>query len=217
VADPALSEPRPGDAPPSPAAVPSPAAPPTRPVEPDGPQGREGRGTRAAVEWLVIIAATVLVTLLIKTFLIQAFYIPTGSMEPTLMPHDRVLVNKVSYDIHAVHRGDIIVFKKPPTDNSPGVTDLIKRVIGLPGDRVSAHGEDVYINGLELNEHWLPTVDQNKTDNFGPVTVPKGEYFVMGDNRKDSDDSRFIGDIPAKLIVGKAFIKIWPLSSITLY
>ena len=190
------------------------AAPPDIAAGSQGTKGRNGRGWQTVVEWVVIIAATVLVTLLVKTFLIQAFYIPSGSMEPTLKPGDRVLVAKTLYSIH---RGDIIVFKKPPSDHAPGVSDLIKRVIGLPGDRISAHGGDVYVNGHQLNESWLPKVDRNVTSTFGPDKIPKGEYFVMGDNRTNSDDSRFIGDIPAKLIVGKMFIKIWPFTSVTLY
>ena len=211
--DPAVSDPRraidvpSGDVSPLPAVTGAPAPPVA------ARRGR-GRGSRAAIEWAVIIAATVLATLLIKAFLFQAFFIPSGSMEPTLKPYNRVLVAKALYTLH---RGDIIVFKKPPADTTPGITDLIKRVIGLPGDQISARGGHVYINGTELNEHWLPKVDQGVTSNFGPETVPKNDYFVMGDNRTDSDDSRFIGPIPKNLIVGKTFIRIWPLSELSLF
>ncbi|MGH9077529.1 MAG: signal peptidase I [Acidimicrobiales bacterium] len=207
MADPAFTDPRwvtdvpagqsPGGSPAVPASPPPPPA-----------ADRRRRGSKALFEWFVIIVATVLVTLVVKTFLVQAFYIPTGSMAPTLKPGDRVLVTKALY---SVNRGDVIVFKKPPTDHSPGATDdLIKRVIGLPGDRVSGRGGYVYIDGRKLDEHWLPAVDQGVTSAFGPDTVAQGEYFVMGDNRTNSEDSRFIGDIPASTIVGKTFVRIWP-------
>ncbi len=101
-------------------------------MNPAGPQpGR--RRVRVAVEWAAILVVAVLAAILIRSFVVQPFFIPSGSMEPTLKIGDRVLVNKLSYDFHSVHRGDIVVFEKPPDDNTPGVTDLIKRVIGLPG------------------------------------------------------------------------------------
>jgi signal peptidase I len=174
---------------------------------------RSGRGSRTLIEWLLIIGVTIVVTLVVKALLFQAFFIPSGSMEPTLKPGDRVLVAKTAYTIH---RGDIIVFKKPPTDNAD-ISDLIKRVIGLPGDTISARGGYVYIDGRKLAEPWLPKVDQGVTSAFGPEKVPSGDYFVMGDNRTNSDDSRFIGPIPKSLVVGKMFLRIWPLSSIKLF
>ncbi len=196
--------------------VPPPGSPPRPPPPvPSPPAHRAGGGPRKAlIEWTIIIAATVVVVLLLKTFLVQAFFIPSGSMEPTLKPGDRVLVAKAGMSIH---RGDIIVFKKPPTDTTAGIDDLIKRVIGLPGDQVSAEGGYVYIDGKKLGEHWLPRVDRGITTNVRPQTVPPNEYFVLGDNRINSDDSRFIGDIPGRLVVGKAFVRIWPLSSVTFF
>lgn len=176
--------------------------------------GSPNSGTRAIVEWIVIIVAALLVALIVKTFLIQAFWIPSGSMEPTLMPNDRVLVNKVSYDLHSVHRGDIIVLKRPPGETDLTISDLIKRVIGLPGDRIEAINGQVYINGKLLNEPYLPA--GTVTTQLPLQTVPKGQYFVMGDNRTNSRDSRFIGTIPRNLIVGRAFIIVWPLSRIGL-
>jgi signal peptidase I len=170
------------------------------------------RRVRVAIEWAAILIVAVLAAILIRTFVVQPFYIPSGSMEPTLKIGDRVLVNKLSYDFHSVHRGDIVVFKKPPNDNSPGVTDLVKRVIGLPGETISATNGQVYINGHPLNEPWLPRGDY--TSAFGPVQIPSSEYFMMGDNRGDSADSRIIGPIPQKLFIGRAFIRVWPLSRI---
>ncbi|MDQ6615149.1 MAG: signal peptidase I [Actinomycetota bacterium] len=152
----------------------------------------------------------------VKTFLIQAFYIPSGSMEPTLKPGDRVLVNKLSYDLHGIHRGDIVVFKRPPSEaaDDPAIRDLIKRVIGLPGDRIEGRDGLVYINGQLQKEPYLPP--GTVTTTLPLMTVPAGTYFVMGDNRGNSKDSRFIGPIPGHLIVGRAFVRVWPLSGLGL-
>lgn len=160
--------------------------------------------------------AALLVALVIKTFLFQAFYIPSESMEPTLKPGDRVLVNKLSYDVHSIHRGDIVVFKRPPAEaGNPAIKDLIKRVVGLPGETIEARNDGkVYINGKLLKESYLPA--GTITSNLAPRVVPSGKYFVLGDNRSNSSDSRFIGAIPGSLIVGRAFIRVWPLSSIDL-
>jgi signal peptidase I len=133
-------------------------------------------------------------------------------MEPTLKVGDKVLVNKLSYDFHPVHRGDVIVFKRPANDYSPGIKDLIKRVIGLPGETIEGRGGSIYINGQKLNEPWLPR--GTPTSDFTPVVIPAGQYFVMGDNRGDSADSRGFGPIKKNLIVGRAFLLVWPLSRI---
>jgi signal peptidase I len=163
---------------------------------------------RTFVEWVVILVLALGAALLIKTFLIQAFWIPSGSMLPTLRPGDRVLVNKISYDLHPVHEGDVVVFRRPPRDTSHDVSDLIKRVIGLPGERIEAKNGQVYINGKMLSQPYLPP--GTMTTNLPPQIVPKGEYFVMGDNRSDSYDSRYWGDLPGNLIVGRAFVRVWP-------
>jgi signal peptidase I len=134
-------------------------------------------------------------------------------MEPTLKVGDRVLVNKVSYHLHPINRGDIVVFKRPPGEaDDPTVTDLIKRVIGLPGDTIEARNGQVYINDKPLSETYLPA--GTETNNLPRQVVPRGKYFVMGDNRDNSRDSRFIGPIPGSLIVGRAFVRVWPLSSL---
>ncbi len=192
------------------------------PTDSDGPTAattrsarttRKGRTRRAVVEWFVIVAVAIVAAILLRTFVVQPFYIPSGSMEPTLMVGDKVLVNKLSYDFHPVHRGDVIVFRKPPNDYSPGIKDLIKRVIGLPGETISASNGSVYIDGRRLNEPWLPK--GTTTAAFPPVHIPKGEYFVMGDNRGNSADSRVIGPISGSLIVGRAFLIVWPIGRIT--
>ncbi len=152
------------------------------------------------VEWVVIVVVALVAALLIKTFAIQAFYIPSQSMEPTLLPGDRVLVNKLSYDFHPVHTSDIIVFRRPPNDTTPGIDDLIKRVIALPGQSVYVANCAVYINGKQLAQPYLPKGWQNPSSEYcttwtsnlpDPYKVPKGFFFVMGDNRKDSYDSRY--------------------------
>jgi signal peptidase I len=177
-----------------------------------GRPGKRGPSRRAIIEWGLILGVAVLAAVILRVFIVQPYYIPSGSMEPTLKVGDKVLVNKLSYDFHGVHRGDIVVFKKPANDFTPGITDLIKRVIGLPGETISAQGGSVYINGQKLNEHWLPR--GVTTNDFQPTHIPPGDYFVMGDNRGNSADSRVIGPIPKKLIVGRAFLLVWPPSRI---
>ena len=181
-----------------------------------------------------LILMAFILALLIKTFLVQAFFIPSGSMEPTLMPGDRVLVLKVPYYFHDPRRGDIIVFEDPNPKKVPdrsavggffhwmfqglGVQkpeneDFIKRVIGLPGDVVSAKGGKVYVNDEPLAEPYLTV----RTEDFASTTVPPGSLFVMGDNRGNSLDSRFgLGFIPIDKVIGKAELIIWPPSRIGL-
>ena len=175
-----------------------------------GKAGKKPPSTaRNLLEWVVIIAGALIVAVVVKTFLIQAFYIPSGSMLPTLHEQDRVLVNKLSYDLHPVNRGDIVVFKGP--DQAEGqVKDLIKRVIGLPGDIVESREGAMYVNGKPIKEDYLgPGIT---TGPLEPITVPPDHYFVMGDNRGNSKDSRFFGPIDKKLIIGRAFVRVWPLS-----
>ena len=158
-----------------------------------------------------MIVSALLVAFLIKSFLLQAFYIPSPSMTPTLQVDDRVLVNKLSYDLHGVHRGDIVVFRSPQDGPEK---DLIKRVVGLPGDTVEGRDGHVVLNGKELPEPYLP--DGVQTATFDLVTVSAGHYWVMGDNRPNSSDSRVFGPIPESRIIGRAFIKVWPLGSLGL-
>jgi signal peptidase I len=166
------------------------------------------------LEWGILIVSALVIALLIKTFLFQAFYIPSESMTPTLLKNDRVLVNKLSYHMHDVHRGDIVVFKAPPGID-PDVKDLVKRVIGLPGDTIEARADGhVYINGQKLEENWLPR--GVRTEIFQPIKIPPESYFVLGDNRGNSKDSRFFPShfIRKQDIVGRVFLRIWPLNRI---
>ena len=171
-------------------------------------------GLRNAVEWVVIIGGAFLVAFVVKTFLIQAFFIPSGSMLPTLHEDDRVLVNKLSYDLHDVHRGDLVVFERPENEAAGQIKDLIKRVVGLPGERIESRDGDVYIDGDLLEEPYL--ADGAETTGLEPQTVPEGHVFVMGDNRGDSMDSRVFHAINEDLIVGRAFVRVWPLPDLSL-
>ena len=179
-------------------------------------------------EAVIVVVVAVLVAVLLRAFVVQTFFIPSGSMEPTLQIGDRILVNKLSYHLHGVDRGDIVVFSRPPTENcgGPTVNDLVKRVIGLPGNIISVSGGYVYIDGKRLDETWLPASEQGvtvagppgNTSNLArPYRVPPNDYFVMGDNRTDSCDSRYWGPINRSLIVGKVELRVWPLSSLHLF
>jgi signal peptidase I len=181
---------------------------------PDSGERRGSSPLRGALEWVLILLGAVAVAFVIKTFLFQAFYIPSVSMEPTLKVKDRVIVNKLSYDFHEVHRGDIVVFKSPPGEESSTVKDLIKRVIGLPGETVEARDGQILIDGQPLTEPYLE--DVVRTGPMEPHKVPPGHVWVMGDNRPNSKDSRYFGAIDEDLIVGRAFVRVWPLPKLSL-
>jgi signal peptidase I len=174
---------------------------------------------RSIVEWVAVIVGALVVALVVKTFLFQAFYIPSASMEPTLEKGDRVLVNKLSYDLHDVNRGDVVVFELPEDKIGPdGIKDLIKRVVGLPGDTIETRDGVVYVNDRRLDEPYLAegTRTGDPTNGNNPAidrqVVPDGTVFVMGDNRSNSHDSRYAdrGPIPIDSIVGRAFVLVWP-------
>jgi signal peptidase I len=180
------------------------------------------------VETIVVVVAAVVIAILLRTFVVASYSIPSGSMEPTLKIGDRILVSKLSYDLHGVDRSNIVVFSTPPDEHcaGPPVSNLVKRVIGLPGEMVSLSRGHVYINGKLLPEPWLPTPTQKETFP-GPSSkayalnhafkVPAGDVFVMGDNRTQSCDSRYWGPIPESTIAGKVDVGIWPLSRLHLF
>lgn len=179
-------------------------------------RGRLGRRLRrTVVEWLAVIVGGVIIALVIEAFLIQAFWIPSESMEPTLHVGDRVLVNKLSYRFNDIHRGDLIVFERPAeasTGGSDGVDDLIKRVIATEGDRIDSRDGRVLVNGQPIEEPYLE--DGTPTHKLSAQTIPEDHVFVMGDNRLESQDSREFGPISEDRVVGRAFVRVLPLSRI---
>jgi signal peptidase I len=193
--------------------VPSPALPPKRST------------TKTILEWVLLIGGALVIALVVKAFLFQAFYIPSDSMVPTLKTNDRVIVNKLSYKTHSVHRGDIVVFTTPKDSDGkpvdPTIKDLVKRVIGLPGESVSEKDGHVLINGRPIDESYLPSGTISDCAAFVPDCFPKGpipanEYWVMGDNRTASRDSRSFGPIKKDTIVGRVFLRIWPLNRLAI-
>jgi len=168
------------------------------------------------VEWAAIIAVAVALSLFVRVFVFQTFYIPSGSMEPTLLVGDRIIVDKLAVDLGTINRGDILVFHAPPAVASKcgdADVDLVKRVVGIPGDHISSRGNDIIVNGTVLHENWPhneplgPAID--------PQVVPAGNYFMMGDNHSDSCDSRYWKFVPKKNVIGKVFLRIWPLNRIS--
>ena len=164
----------------------------------------------------------------------QAFFIPSGSMLPQLEVGDRIVVSKLSYRLHQPRRGDIVVFDSPtprpePQDpllermlrglgeaigvTAPSTDEFVKRVIGLPGETVEGKSGHVFVNGREVIEPYLPP-GTNTTD-FQPVTVPPGALWVMGDNRTNSADSRAFGPIRRETVVGRAVVRLWPLTDMS--
>jgi signal peptidase I len=193
--------------------------------EPARPSAR-GRLIR---QGLVVILVAVGVAVLLRAFVVETFFIPSGSMLPTLQIGDHIVVDKLSYDLHSVEPGDIVVFSRPADEDcaGPPVSDLVKRVIGLPGEMISLNGRGyVEINGKRLDESWLPASVQGTTYPGPPGTafnlahpykVPANHYFVMGDDRGDSCDSRFWGPISGSEIVGKVDLRVWPLSALSFF
>ncbi len=179
----------------------------------------------------LLVVTALVIAVVVKTFVAQAFYIPSGSMLPQLQINDRVVVSKVSYRLHDPRRGDIVVFDAPggePKDTSPlperavrtviqsiglsppSTDEYIKRVVALPGERVEAHDGKVLVDGQELVEPYLPPGVTTST--FVAVVVPPETVFVLGDNRANSSDSRVFGPVPQSTVVGRAFARVWPLS-----
>lgn len=193
---------------------------------------------RAAVDWTILGVLVLVLTFAVRALVAQAFFIPSASMEPQLHVHDRILVSKLSYRLHDVRLGDIVVFKEPAAARAlggsasedgpsnpvvrvlrsvgqgiglvpPSTSDFVKRVIGLPGHTVEGIAGSVYIDGHLLVEPYLP--EGAVTEPFPPVLVAKGHLWVMGDNRGDSDDSRVFGPIPATSVVGRTVVRVWPV------
>lgn len=169
---------------------------------------------RSFIEWVIILVVAVSVSMLVRTYAVQQFSIPSGSMEPTLNVGDRILVSKLSVEWGTINRGDIVVFRHPPkaltTCATPVEPIFIKRVIGLPGDVITSKGNTIYIDGKALKQTWSHINPLGVA--IGRVVVPANHYFMMGDNHPESCDSRYWGSVPRSAILGKAFVRIWPLN-----
>ena len=173
-------------------------------------------------EWIVVIAIALIVAMLVRLFLLQQFYISGPSMETTMFSDNRVLVSKLAYKIGDIDRGDVVVFDRATMNGSQiEHDDLIKRVIGLGGESIEIRDCSVYIDGTELDEPYLPSRDiglANLSDRCGVVSMPlttieNDEVFLVGDNRPQSFDSRMFGPIKKDLIIGQAFVLMWPPSA----
>lgn len=164
---------------------------------------QEGKKS-SLLELIESVVVAVLLAVVIRLFILAPFYIPSGSMEPTLRIGDRIIVSKISYVFKEPQRGDVVVFRYPLDPSR----DFVKRLVGLPGETVSLRNGRLYINGQPVPEDYLP--GDMKFADFGPVRVPAGYYFVLGDNRNNSDDSRVWGPLPRQNIIGKAVLVYWP-------
>ena len=164
---------------------------------------------RELFQWVAAIVAAVLIALAIDNFVIVNAQIPSGSMENTIMTGDRVIGNRFAYSFSDPQRFDIIIFRYPDDERQL----FIKRIIGLPGETVEIRDGKIYLNG---SDEPLEDVQTKETmvGSFGPYTVPENSYFVMGDNRNNSSDSRtdMVGNIKRENIIGKAWLRIWPVS-----
>ena len=173
---------------------------------------------RALIEWLLVGVAALGLALLLQIFLVQAFSIPSRSMEPTLVVGNRVVVFKLGYRLHDVNRGDVVVFSNP--DQSGPDDDLIKRVVAVGGETFEMRDGYVHIDGRRLEEPYLQAVGSSfpKQPIHGCINppeparcdVPEGKILVMGDNRQSSRDGRFFGPVDVDAVVGRAFMKYWP-------
>jgi signal peptidase I len=201
-----------------------------------GSADRPSRRRRFVGSTPFLIVVALVVAIVVKTFIVQAFYIPSESMVPTLEVGDRVFVNKLAYRVGDVRRGDVIVFQNPHpgaiaergvVDGAlhwlgegigfaqPQDEDFIKRVVGLPGETIEIRDNVVYVDGRRLDEPYLTSEAEQHNGNFPPTRVPGDSLFVMGDNRGNSADSRYgLGFVPLERVIGKAFVIVWPPSDI---
>jgi signal peptidase I len=200
------------------------------PAETDAAPASKKHALPFWLELPLLIIAALAIAVVIKTFFLQAFWIPSSSMEDTLLINDRVMVNKLAYRFSDLQRGQVVVFDDPRGGDAPqeslleatrrnineavGLsvprTEFIKRVIALPGERIEIIENQVLIDGVPIVEPYLKP--GSLMSDFGPVVVPAGEMFVMGDNRNSSQDSRYFGSVATDTVVGRAFVIMWPPS-----
>jgi signal peptidase I len=196
-----------------------------------GPLDRLGlpRGARIAIDWILTIAGAVGIVILVKFYVVNPYRIPSSSMEPTLhcaRPgmgcearfSDRVLADRLIYHFRDPHRGEIVVFNTPEAAKqrcgAGGV--FVKRIIGLPGEVWSERNGYVYIDGKRLNEPYIQA-DRRDHETNPPKKIGKDQYFMMGDNRASSCDSRVWGTVPRKLLIGEVFFTYWPPTRISIH
>jgi len=181
-----------------------------------------GQGVQVVREWVTVLVVALVIAITVRTLILQQFYISGPSMEATMFQDNRVLVNKLSYRLHDIHRGDVVVFDRVTVDGQiVQHDDLIKRVIALGGETISIKDCKVIIDGKPLNEPYLNDFDIAQTvledrcrvPMMDDMLIPDGQLFVMGDNRPQSFDSRMFGPIEQDLVVGRAFVIIWPFSA----
>ena len=190
--------------------------------EPQPSESANSQGLQLIREWVTVLVVALVIAITVRSLILQQFYISGPSMETTMFQDNRVLVNKLSYRLHDIYRGDVVVFDRVTVDGEVVQhDDLIKRVIGLSGETISIKDCQVFIDGKLLPEPYLNDYDlaQSSLDDRCRVPVmeetliPENHLFVMGDNRPQSFDSRMFGSIEQNLVVGRAFVTIWPLAA----
>jgi len=188
----------------------------------NSPTPKAQNGLQLIREWVIVLVVALVIAVTVRSLILQQFYISGPSMESTMFQDNRVLVNKLSYRLHDIHRGDVVVFDRVTVDGEMVQhDDLIKRVIALGGEKISIKDCKVLIDGQLLEEPYLNDFDiaqqqledRCRLPEMDEILIPEGQLFVMGDNRPQSFDSRMFGSIDESLVVGRAFTIIWPFSA----
>ena len=169
--------------------------------------GRRSAAYRTLLELpIILLISFALVFGFVRPVIAAPFYVGSGSMVPTLMVWDRILINKLAYDFAEPQRGDIVLFESPEGGEEP----LIKRVVGLPGETIEVRAGRLYVDGRRQREPYVNDHLRNMQSPYGPTKVPEGHYFMMGDNRGNSADSRVFGPVPEENLIGEALFRFWP-------
>jgi len=190
--------------------------PPAPPIQVGAPPRRRPRALDALIEIATTVALAVILYVVIQSFVVQTFRVEQQSMVPTLQEQEHLLIDKLTPRFDDYSRGDIIVFHPP--DRGPGATPFIKRVIGVAGDAIELRDGTVWVNGVELEESYTaPGSETLPTDGTDTWEVAAGELFAMGDNREHSVDSRRFGVVPVGNVVGRAWLRFWPIDTLNLF